>query len=156
MDSEERKKIVQEDIASSIKQTENQGPCESPNPALICFAQSLMPTVQALIRESDTPLAGLVAGIAEAVSHGIGLGRRSGGWALLAREELATSLRNNGFESQQYPGEEEETMRAYFMAHPLSHINPEQQEDMQESQRERVHGEEVDAAYEAGKAASAS
>ncbi len=154
MDTEERKRIMQEDIAASIKQTENEGPCSSPNPALICFAQSLMPTIQALIKESDTPLGGLVAGIAEAISHGIALGQHSGGWALLAREELATSLRRNGFESQQYEGEEEEIMRVYFMAHPLSHTNPEQDEDMQESNRERVHVEEVDAAYEAGKAAS--
>ncbi len=154
MDREERKKVIQEDIRESVKMTEEQGPCESPNPALICFAQGLMPTVQALIKESDSPLAGLVASVAEALAQGIALGRHSGGWALLAVEELRTSLRKQGFESQEYPGEQDETMRAYFMAHPLNHTNPEQDKDMEVGQRERAHLEEVDAAYEAGKAAS--
>ncbi len=152
---EERKRLIQEDIRESIKQTEEQGPCESPNPALICFAQSLMPTVQALIKESNDPLTGLVASIAEAVAQGISLSQHSGAWALLAKEQLHTDFHKNGFESQQYPGEEEEVMRVYFMAHPLDHISPEQDEDMEKGKNERAHLQEVDAAYEAGKAASA-
>jgi len=151
---EERKKEIKESIRHSIKQTEEEGPCDSPNPALICFAQALMPTVRGLIDESDTPLAGLIAAIAEAVAQGISLGKHSGGWALLAREELKTSLRAMGFENQQYSGEEEEAMRAYFMAHPLSHTNPEQDNDMEVGQIERAHLQEVDAAYEAGGVAS--
>ncbi len=151
---EQRREEIKKDVLHSIKQTEESGPCDSSNPALICFAQALMPTVEGFLKDANTPLEGLIAAIGEALSQGIALGQHSGAWALLAREEFKTSLRATGFESQEYPGEEDEVFRAYFMAHPLSHTNPEQDEDMMVSQRERAHLQEVDVAYEAGKAAS--
>ncbi len=154
IDEIERRAVTEADVARSIKQTEEHGPCNSPNPALVCFAQSLLPTAQSIIKESDTVVEGLITLMAETLSQGITLGQHSGEWAVLAKQEFATSLHKMGFIIQEYPGEEESVLRAYFMAHPLDHFNQEQDVDKEKNENERAHLQEVDAAYEAGKAAS--
>ena len=149
-EQQERKRLTEE----SVRESEKSGPCDNSNPAIVCFALSMLPAAQVLLKESNTPMEGLVTAIAQAICEGIDLAKHSGEWSLLAKEEFLTSLKGYGFDNQMYPGETEEVLHAFTLGHPMQHTNPEQDEDMEKSQNERAHHQEVDAAYEAGKAAA--
>ena len=148
-----------DDVGWAIEQIEKDrkekgGQCESPNPALVCFASGFMDIARQFLAEADTPEEGLMNILAHSVDTGIYLAKEYPEWSLLAHEQLEGEVLSQGAPPNSSHEVQNLLLDHFLRRHEMQHINQEQDITREKAENERAHLQEVDAAYEAGKAAS--